>query len=59
MATTPLLKSEIKLISIISLSVLLWTLTPDAFAVSGKNKSIKTTTKTAGRTSQAPTLNTF
>ena len=59
MATTSLLKREIKLISVISLSALLWTLTPDAFAVSGKNKNIKSTTKTAGRTSQAPTLNTF
>ena len=59
MATTSLLKREIKLISVISLSALLWTLTPDAFAVSGKNKNIKTATKTAGRTSQAPTLNTF
>ena len=63
MATTSLLKREIKLISVISLSALLWTLTPDAFAVSGKNKNIKTVTKsaakTAGRTSQAPILNTF
>ena len=59
MATTSLLKREIKLISVISLSALLWTLTSDAFAVSGKNKNIKTATKTAGRTSQAPTLNTF
>lgn len=59
MATTSLLKREIKLISVISLSAMLWTLTPDAFAVSGKNKNIKSTTKTAGRTSQAPTLNTF
>ena len=59
MATTSLLKREIKLISVISLSALLWTLTPDAFAVSGKNKNIKSTTKTAGRTSQAPILNTF
>ena len=47
------------MISVISLSALLWTLTPDAFAVSGKNKSIKTATKTAGRTTQAPTLNTL
>jgi len=59
MATTSLRKIEIKVISVISLCTLLWTLTPDAFAVSGKNKSIKTTTKTAGRTSQAPILNTF
>ncbi|GDX24267.1 hypothetical protein LBMAG10_09320 [Actinomycetes bacterium] len=59
MATTSLLKREIKLISVISLSALLWTLTPDAFAVSGKNKNIKTAPKTAGRTSQAPTLNTL
>jgi len=59
MATTSLLKREIKFVSIISLCALLWTLTPDAFAVSGKNKSIKTAAKTAGRTSQAPTLNTF
>ena len=59
MATTSLLKREIKLISVISLSAMLWTLTPDAFAVSGKNKNIKSTTKTAGRTSQAPILNTF
>jgi len=59
MASTSLIKREIKLISVISLSALLWTLTPDAFAVSGKNKSIKTATKTAGRTTQAPTLNTL
>jgi hypothetical protein len=59
MATTSLRKIEIKVISVISLCTLLWMLTPDAFAVSGKNKSIKTTTKTAGRTSQAPILNTF
>ena len=67
MATTSLLKREIKLISVISLSALLWTLTPDAFAVSVKNKTLKTVIKTAsksapkraGRTSQAPTLNTF
>ena len=67
MATTSLVKHEIKLISVISLSALLWTLTPDAFAVSGKNKSIKTVaktatktaTKTAGRTTLAPTLNTL
>ena len=63
MATTSLLKREIKFVSIISLCTLLWTLTPDAFAVSGKNKNIKTVTKsaakTAGRTSQAPILNTF
>jgi len=63
MATTSLLKREIKFVSIISLCALLWTLTPDAFAVSGKNKNIKTVSKsavkTAGRTSQAPILNTF
>ena len=59
MASTSLIKREIKLISVISLSALLWTLIPDAFAVSGKNKNIKTAAKTAGRTSQAPTLNTF
>ena len=67
MSTTSLRVAEIKFISVISLCTLLWTLTPDAFAVSGKNKSIKTTTKTAiksapktaGRTSQAPTLNTL
>ena len=63
MATTSLLKREIKFVAIISLCALLWTLTPDAFAVSGKNKNIKTVTKsavkTAGRTSQAPILNTF
>lgn len=59
MATTSPLKREIKLISVISLSALLWTLTPDAFAVSGKNKNIKAAIKTAGRTSQAPILNTF
>ena len=41
MATTSLLKREIKFVSIISLCALLWTLTPDAFAVSGKNKNIK------------------
>ena len=40
MATTSLLKREIKFVSIISLCALLWTLTPDAFAVSGKNKNI-------------------
>ena len=63
MATTSLLKREIKFVAIISLCALLWTLTPDAFAVSGKNKNIKTVSKsavkTAGRTSQAPILNTF
>ena len=67
MSTTSLRVTEIKFISVISLCTLLWTLTPDAFAVSGKNKSVKTVTKTAsksapktaGRTSQAPTLNTL
>ena len=67
MATTSLRKIEIKFIAVIAICTLLWTLTPDAFAVSGKNKSIKTVTKnaiksapkTAGRTSQAPILNTF
>ena len=67
MATTSLRKIEIKFIAVIAICTLLWTLTPDAFAVSGKNKGIKTVTKTAiksapktaGRTSQAPVLNTF
>jgi len=67
MATTSLRKIEIKFIAVIAICTLLWTLTPDAFAVSGKNKGIKTVTKTAiksapktaGRTSQAPILNTF
>jgi len=67
MATTSLRKTEIKFISVFSLCTLLWTLTPDAFAISGKNKSLKTVIKTtsksapkiAGRTSQAPILNTF
>ena len=67
MSTTSLRVNEIKFISVISLCTLLWTLTPDAFAVSGKNKSAKTVIKTAsksapktaGRTSQAPILNTF
>ncbi len=59
MSMTSLRKSEIKLISVITLSVLLWSVAPDAFAVSGKNKSVKNVVKTAGRTSQAPTLNTF
>ena len=67
MSTTSLRVNEIKFISVISLCTLLWTLTPDAFAVSGKNKSAKTVIKTAsksapktaGRTSQAPTLNTL
>ena len=44
-----------------------WAVTPDAFALSGKNKSVKSVVKTAnksapktaGRTSQAPTLNTL
>ena len=44
-----------------------WAVTPDAFALSGKNKSVKSVVKTAsksapktaGRTSQAPRLNTF
>lgn len=63
MAITSLRKSDIKFVSIISLCALLLTLTPDAFAVAGKNKNIKTVTKsvtkTAGRTSQGPILNTF
>jgi hypothetical protein len=62
-AITSLRKSDIKFVSIISLCALLLTLTPDAFAVAGKNKNIKTVTKsvtkTAGRTSQGPILNTF
>jgi hypothetical protein len=62
-AITSLRKSDIKFVSIISLCALLLTLTPDAFAVTGKNKNIKTVTKsvtkTAGRTSQGPILNTF
>jgi len=62
-AITSLRKSDIKFVSIISLCALLLTLTPDAFAVAGKNKNIKTVTKsvtkTAGRTSQSPTLNTL
>ena len=63
MAITSLRKSDIKFVSIISLCALLLTLTPDAFAVAGKNKNIKTVTKsvtkTAGRTTQGPILNTF
>jgi len=67
MATTSLRKTEIKFISFFSLCTLLWTLTPDAFAISGKSKSVKSVVKTtsksapkiAGRTSQAPILNTF
>ena len=67
MATTSLRKTEIKFISVFSLCTLLWTLTPDAFAISGKSKSVKSVVKTtsksapkiAGRTSQAPILNTF
>ena len=67
MSTTSLRKIEIKFISILSLCTLFWAATPDAFAVSGKNKSVKSVVKTAnksapktaGRTSQAPTLNTL
>ena len=67
MSTTSLRKIEIKFISILSLCTLFWAVTPDAFALSGKNKSVKSVVKTAnksapktaGRTSQAPTLNTF
>ena len=67
MSTTSLRKIEIKFISILSLCTLFWAATPDAFAISGKNKSVKSVVKTAnksapktaGRTSQAPTLNTL
>jgi hypothetical protein len=67
MSTTSLRKIEIKFISILSLCTLFWAATPDAFALSGKNKSVKSVVKTAnksapktaGRTSQAPTLNTL
>ena len=67
MSTTSLRKIEIKFISILSLCTLFWAVTPDAFALSGKNKSVKSVVKTAnksapktaGRTSQAPTLNTL
>ena len=67
MSTTSLRKIEIKFISILSLCILFWAVTPDAFALSGKNKSVKSVVKTAnksapktaGRTSQAPTLNTL
>ena len=67
MSTTSLRKIEIKFISILSLCTLFWAVTPDAFAISGKNRSVKSVVKTAnksapktaGRTSQAPTLNTL
>ena len=67
MSTTSLRKIEIKFISLLSLCTLFLAVTPDAFAVSGKNKSVKSVVKTAnksapkraGRTSQAPTLNTL
>ena len=67
MSTTSLRKIEIKIISVLSLCALFWAGTPDAFAISGKNKSVKSVVKTAnksaprtaGRTSQAPTLNTL
>jgi hypothetical protein len=67
MSTTSLRKIEIKIISVLSLCALFWAATPDAFAISGKNKSVKSIVKTAnksaprtaGRTSQAPTLNTL
>ena len=67
MSRTSLRKIEIKFISVLSLCTLFWAATPDAFAVSGKNKSVKSVVKTAnksapktaGRTSQAPTLNTL
>ena len=67
MTTTSLRKIEIKIISVLSLCALFWAATPDAFAISGKNKSVKSVVKTAnksapktaGRTSQAPTLNTL
>jgi hypothetical protein len=67
MSTTSLRKIEIKFISVLSLCTLFWAATPDAFALSGKNKSVKSVVKTAnksapktaGRTSQAPTLNTL
>ena len=67
MSTTSLRKIEIKFISVLSLCTLFWAATPDAFAISGKNKSVKSVVKTAnksapksaGRTSQAPTLNTL
>ena len=67
MSKTSLRKIEIKFISVLSLCTLFWAATPDAFALSGKNKSVKSVVKTAnksapktaGRTSQAPTLNTL
>ena len=67
MSTTSLRKIEIKFISLLSLCAFFWAVTPDAFAISGKNRSVKSVVKTAnksapktaGRTSQAPTLNTL
>ena len=59
LATRSHLINKLNVISLITLCTLFWTSIPEAFAVPGKYQNLKTAPKTAGRTSQAPTLNTL
>ena len=59
LATRSRLINKLNVISLITLCTLFWISIPEAFAVPGKYQNLKTAPKTAGRTSQAPTLNTL